>query len=192
MPLAVFVSLVLGNVYSAPARYFYFPDVKRLSISATVGWLTGFLILLGFLHRNASISLVVIGLGLLVPLITMPRIAARMIWEQHSGGRRSQDPRILIYGAGRGGNALANWIKFQRLEVRLIGFIEDNLALVGKDAFGYRVWGQERDLPTIRALHDVNELWVTFVPDGIQQQRLETVCSKEGSCTSSGGAEGGV
>jgi UDP-GlcNAc:undecaprenyl-phosphate/decaprenyl-phosphate GlcNAc-1-phosphate transferase len=74
---------------------------------------------------------------------------------------------ILIYGAGRGGEILLREILNNRLlELKPLGFIDDDPLKIGKKLQGYPVLGSFSDLKSIVEKHAVKGLLVSFKREG--------------------------
>jgi len=70
---------------------------------------------------------------------------------------------VLIYGAGRGGEILLREIINNRqLNIKPVGFIDDDPLKKGKKLQGYPVLGTFRDLESILGNHTVNGLLISF------------------------------
>jgi lipopolysaccharide/colanic/teichoic acid biosynthesis glycosyltransferase len=176
LPLTVIPVMIVGGGYRHPVRYFSFYDGIRLGFIVPPAWLTGFVMLLGFTYRNLSFYLIPVGCLFLIPLLTFPRIWNRMRWIN----KQTVDPdvhhRVLIYGAGSGGAALASWMKEAAKGMNLLGFLDDDSDLRGKQVCGFKVLGRESDIPTIHEVHRIKEIWVTFQLTGIKRKRLHAMC----------------
>lgn len=173
------VKLVSG-CYRQPLRRFSMRSATRLIASSIVGWVLAYLILLGFFHRNASIMLAPLSFLLTLPLMIGPRLLVREHWRRQANGSvKDTRTSVIIYGAGRRGEALAQLLQQGFPGVTVAGFIDDNeFELRGHEIQGLSVLGTERDLDTIHAVHEFDQLWTTFEPESHKYHRLERWCSK--------------
>ncbi|MFB3885561.1 MAG: sugar transferase [Thermodesulfobacteriota bacterium] len=178
IPLALISGMLLGGCYRHPVSYFSFDDAIRLLKVVPTACLVAFLLLLGFVNRGLSFYLVPQMCLLIVPLLAAPRIVRRIQWERidRNGERSGKSHKVLVYGAGRGGAALANWIKTTSNGLSCVGFLDDDPDLAGRVVSGYKVLGRESDVPTIHAVYDVDEIWMTFRPGEIKRHRFQKVC----------------
>jgi len=71
--------------------------------------------------------------------------------------------RVLIYGAGRGGELLLREIlNNKRLQIKPVGFIDDDILKAGKKLQGYPIFGTFIDLEEIRRRHDIEGVLISF------------------------------
>jgi UDP-GlcNAc:undecaprenyl-phosphate GlcNAc-1-phosphate transferase len=70
---------------------------------------------------------------------------------------------VLIYGAGRGGEILLREILNNRkLNVKPVGFLDDNTLKIGKKLQGYPVLGSFEDIERLRKKLGVNGMLISF------------------------------
>lgn len=143
----------------------------------SLAWMAGFLVLVG-ITRSVSLYLMPMGWFVVCTLLIIGRAAFSMDSRKTRSTQREQSPGLLIYDFNGGGIALANWVKTCSPGIRLLGFLADDRERVGQRVHGMPILGSERDLPTIRSAHHVQELWVTFTPDSKKRRRLITFCEK--------------
>ncbi len=86
----------------------------------------------------------------------------------------------LIYGAGRGGEILLKEILNNKaLQLKPIGFIDDDAIKTGKKLQGYPILGTFADLKGIMARHPVTTLLVSFSDyRAIDEDRVKRYCRK--------------
>ncbi len=142
-PMAMLPVMIVGG-YRHPLRYFSFGDAMRLIFVVDAGWLIAYLGLLGVFHRNASISVAAIGLFIVVPAIIFPRIVQRDRWQRRTRESREPNTRVIIYGVGRRGLALASLLKQGFPGARVFGFLDDDRSLWGRYLLGVKVFGSQR------------------------------------------------
>jgi UDP-GlcNAc:undecaprenyl-phosphate GlcNAc-1-phosphate transferase len=89
---------------------------------------------------------------------------------------------VLIYGAGRGGELLLREIlNNSSMNVKPLGFIDDNPLKKGKKLQGYPVLGNLADLETLIRSNKINGLLISFKePNGKQFDRLKEFCHEQG------------
>ena len=90
--------------------------------------------------------------------------------------------RVLIYGAGDGGELLLRELRNNReLNLSPIGFLDDDPAKSGKVIHGLRVFGGNGDLRTVCAQHDVDEVVISSLKmaDERVQQVLQTCADRQ-------------
>lgn len=183
MPLIVVPTLLLAGCYRQRVRHFSLGMAGRLTVASTGGWLLAFVLLLALFHRSASLMLLPLGVLLTLPLLITPRLFYRY-WKRrtHENGKPRHDcAHLAVYGAGQRGAALAHLLRFGFPRARVVGFLDDNDAdMRGREIEGLKILGSERDLETIHALHELDQLWLTFVPNEAKRQRLQQWCRAHG------------
>jgi lipopolysaccharide/colanic/teichoic acid biosynthesis glycosyltransferase len=175
IPLVLVGGLLLGGCYRHPLRFFSLTDAIRLVRVTSLSWVLGYLILMEYSTRNASLYLVPMSWLLLIPLLAAPRVWLRVHSERARAARQDTCRRVIIYGAGVGGTALATWIKNGVRDLKLVGFLDDDSILRGRLVLGFRVLGQESAIPTIKKVHHIDQIWVTFQPDPLKRGRLQAL-----------------
>jgi hypothetical protein len=100
------------------------------------------------------------------------------MWESKHSGDSEQSRKILIYGTGRMGTSIINLIVGGLNGVVSLGFLDDDADLKGRYIKGYKVLGHESDIPTIHEVHNIDEIWLSFLPDGLKRNRLNKICSQ--------------
>lgn len=173
LPVSVACAILLGSCYANPMRSFSLSDAVRLVVTATLALLCGFILLFS-LDREISLNLLPLTWFILMSFLGLPRVLVRMRWERRQDAKRKSKNRILIYGAGRKGVALARCAN----NGSLVGFIDDTEFMHGRRILGYPVLGRESDLPTIHEVYQFNEIWVTFRMTLAQRGRIESMCRK--------------
>jgi UDP-GlcNAc:undecaprenyl-phosphate GlcNAc-1-phosphate transferase len=93
--------------------------------------------------------------------------------------RRSLSGRTaIIYGAGRGGEILLREIlNNESLQLKPVGFIDDDPVKIGKKFQGYPVLGSSGEIDAILDKYPAEVLLVSFSPNGAQlPSRIEYAC----------------
>lgn len=127
-----------------------------------------------FIYRFKSFSkgVFVIDFFLTTCLLLAVRGSFRMFTD--SVKRRTlHGERVLIYGAGRGGELLLREILHnQALSVYPVGFIDDDPLKHGKKLQGYPVLGSLEDLGRLTRKYNLNGILVSFNPNGHQKHEI--------------------
>lgn len=185
MPLGVVFAMLIGGVYRAPLRHFGFSEALRVSYANVAGWLVAFILMMAFLHRTLSLSVIPLSILASITLVSLPRVIARRRYYRRrpsshaSYNRAPGGVSVLVYGAGRRGAALTTLLRDGFDRVHLVGLLDDNDARCrGKRIAGLPVLGGERDLESIHARHGLTEIWLSFKPDGLKASRLAHWCEK--------------
>jgi UDP-GlcNAc:undecaprenyl-phosphate/decaprenyl-phosphate GlcNAc-1-phosphate transferase len=107
----------------------------------------------------------------------------RLFLETHKRKTLSGD-KVLIYGAGRGGELLLREIiNNKRLNVQPLGFLDDDPLKKGKKIQGYPILGPFDAIDGIHAQHQLNGVLISFNDmNGHHAEALKAArefCSKE-------------
>jgi hypothetical protein len=178
----VLLFLIVTGVYKTPLRHFGLYDTLNLGRKLFYSVVIISFFWVGFKFRNTSFYLIPgFYIFSFIALLTA-RGLSRICFERRHGNSHcdTESKRILIYGAGKVGTSLVNWIKFRLENIQILGFIDDALLLQGRKVSGLPVLGSERDISNINGFRRVDEIWLAFLPDGKKKKRLESICGEKG------------
>lgn len=143
----------------------------------------GTILILLFLYRFQSFSraVFVIYWGIMVILVSLSRLSFRLLDEGIKNGN-PHGRSTLIYGAGIGGQMMLKEIETNReVDLRLVGFLDDNIKLRGRKVRGYPVMGSGADLEKIISEHKVREVIISFRIGGEEKRKeIRERCKKQG------------
>jgi len=156
----------LSGVYRGVWRYSSTPDLIRViksAIYATGGSYGAFYLIfrLDFVPR----SLLLLQLILLIVLMGGGRLIYRIVRDSHEYGRNATQGRhkLLIIGAGNGGEKLFREIrKNVKLNLQVIGFVDDSSAFKNRSIHGVPVLGKISDLPQIIEKTNVKKVYIAI------------------------------
>jgi FlaA1/EpsC-like NDP-sugar epimerase len=114
-------------------------------------------------------------------LLMFSRLSMRFIVSDvlHAArGQAEERRRLLIYGAGRGGQQLANSLR-QEPHLVLVGYIDDDERLSGQQVDGIRVWHSSM-LDRVVEERDVDEVLLA-IPSARRSRRREIVAALQKS-----------
>lgn len=178
-PLVIVPMLIVAGCSRQPMRHFSAGGALRLGAVSVAGWIVAELVLLGLFHRSSSVVLGALGLLLSLPLMGLPCIWYREHWRRQGRANGNvSSVKLAIYGTGRRGSALVTLLEQGFPDVEVQGLLDDDAAQMrGRVVMGRRVLGSERDLDTIQAVHEIDQLWTTFEPDVYKHRRLQRWCA---------------
>jgi len=178
LPVLVFVKmcafLVMG-VYRGIWRYTSIDDLIVFAKAVLLSSVASLLAVL-FAFRFEGFSRTVFALdGILMFLfLAGSRMAFRLFRQMLPAGNRHTGRRVLIYGAGDGGELLLRELLNNRaLKLAPIGFLDDDPAKSGKVIHGLRVFGGNGDLRQVCEQQEVDE--VVISSSKMPQDRIEEV-----------------
>jgi UDP-GlcNAc:undecaprenyl-phosphate GlcNAc-1-phosphate transferase len=108
------------------------------------------------------------------------RMAFRLFRQLLPAVSEQNGKRVLIYGAGDGGELLLRELRNNReLQLAPIGFLDDDPAKSGKVIHGLRVFGGNGDLDTVCSQHEVDEIVISSMK--MSEERIQEVlrCCEE-------------
>jgi UDP-GlcNAc:undecaprenyl-phosphate GlcNAc-1-phosphate transferase len=172
MKMSVF--LVMG-VYRGLWRYTGMSDMVVFAKATAVSSVASVLMVL-FVFRFVGFSRTVFAIDavLMFLLLAGSRMAFRLFRQVLPAVRPHDGRRVLIYGAGDGGELLLRELRNNRdLNLSPVGFLDDDPAKNGKVIHGLRVFGGNGDLASVCAQHDVHEVVISSLK--MTDERIKAV-----------------
>jgi UDP-GlcNAc:undecaprenyl-phosphate/decaprenyl-phosphate GlcNAc-1-phosphate transferase len=185
LPVLVFVkmaSFLVMGVYRGIWRYTGLDDlivfVKAVIISSVLSVLA---VLFAFRFEGFSRTIFIIDALLMFMFLAGSRMAFRLFRQvlpvSHSGTGR----RVLIYGAGDGGELLLRELQNNRaLKYLPVGFIDDDPAKRGKLIHGLKVYGGNGALPEVCSKVDADALLISSSMMSEERlQKIQEICRNQ-------------
>ena len=182
IPMVLFVKMVVfyvAGLYKGPWGYINVDDVLRMLRSVLLACIAAGLILwlipsLGVISR----TVLFIDFNLLFFFVIATRSSSRILeYLRFAGNRKGKT--VLIYGLGRAGShALNEFLKNRRLNLKPVGFIDDDESNKGRQINGYPVLGTLDTLEGVLGSQVISEVIVSR--DDISEEklgRLSQICS---------------
>lgn len=166
LPVLVFVKmaafLVMG-VYRGIWRYTSLDDLivfaKAVVLSSVMSVLA---VLFAFRFEGFSRTIFIIDGLLMFMFLAGSRMAFRLFRQILPAPGAGDGRRVLIYGAGDGGELLLRELQNNRaLKYAPVGFVDDDPAKSGKVIHGLKVYGGNGDLSAICRQHEVDEVLIS-------------------------------
>lgn len=167
LTLIVFIFIYISissfqHLYSKINRYFsvydIFQTVRAVGLTTLITFLLNAVFLDGVSFRFYILNLVFISL-----LINTSRIFWRL-YSEHQMKKNQRLPetqnRILLVGAGQGGQLLISRIKEQRDDVDIFGLVDDDLTKKGTSLLSVPILGTTADIPKLIPANKVDEIVV--------------------------------
>lgn len=110
------------------------------------------------------------------------RVFRDYLYQLAHRGHDGNEKRVVIVGAGDAGEVIAREIlRRRRLDCRLLGFLDDNPALLGRVIHQLPVLGATEDLPELTQTHRIDEV-IIAIPSatGAQIRRILKLCESCG------------
>ncbi|HEX5890253.1 MAG TPA: hypothetical protein VFY61_16210 [Pyrinomonadaceae bacterium] len=166
LPVLVFIKmsvfLVMG-VYRGLWRYTSMSDLIVFAKAVILSSVASLLVLLfQFRFEGFSRKVFVIDAVLMFLFLAGSRMAFRLFRQILPAVGTPNGRRVLIYGAGDGGELLLRELRNNRdLNLSPIGFLDDDPAKSGKLIHGLKVFGGNGDLGTVCTQHEVDEVVIS-------------------------------
>jgi UDP-GlcNAc:undecaprenyl-phosphate GlcNAc-1-phosphate transferase len=166
VPLLVIIklaALLWSGVYQGLWRYTGIDDLISFAKGIIVGSIASVLvILLLFRFQGFSRRVFFLDCLLLFILVTGSRLAFRFFRQMIPTTNGKNGRRVLIYGAGDGGELLLRELRNNTdLEFSPIGFVDDDPLKKGKVIHGLKVLGGNGSLPNICQKYKVDEILIS-------------------------------
>jgi len=179
LPVLVFVkmaSFLVMGVYRGIWRYTSLDDLivfaKAVVLSSVLSVMA---VLFAFRFEGFSRTVFIIDGILMFMFLAGSRLAFRLFRQVIPVARSSEGRRVLIYGAGDGGELLLRELLNNRaLKYSPVGFIDDDPAKSGKLIHGLKVYGGNGDLNSLCRQHEVDEVLISSsrMPEARLQELL--------------------
>jgi UDP-GlcNAc:undecaprenyl-phosphate GlcNAc-1-phosphate transferase len=175
-------SMYLFGVYKGVWESAGLRDLVGYIKAVTAGTVMAMLIPL-FLYRFESFSraVFVIHWVIMIILVSLSRLSFRLLDEGIRKAKGNGRP-ALIYGAGVGGQMALKEIETNKeMGLALVGFMDDNSRLHGKNLRGYPVLGGQDKLEEIILRYNIKEIIVSFKEKGEDKKReIIEMCARMG------------
>ena len=178
LPVLVFVKmsvfLVMG-VYRGLWRYTGMSDMvvfaKAIAVSSVASVL---MVLFVFRFEGFSRTVFAIDAVLMFLFLAGSRMAFRLFRQVLPAVGTRNGRRVLIYGAGDGGELLLRELRNNReLNLSPIGFLDDDPSKSGKVIHGLRVFGGNGDLASVCTQHEIDEIVISSLK--MTSERIQEV-----------------
>src|SRR5678816_1630797 len=188
LPVLVFIKMLvflMMGVYRGLWRYTSMSDLivfgKAVVLSSVASLV---LLLFAFRFEGFSRKVFIIDLVIMFLFLAGSRMAFRVFRQLLPAVNKQNGRRVLIYGAGDGGELLLRELRNNReLHLAPVGFVDDDPAKSGKVIHGLRVFGGNGDLSAICMQHEVDEVVISSLK--MTEERIEEVlrCCSERQIT---------
>lgn len=166
LPVLMFVKmatfLVMG-VYRGIWRYTSLDDLIVFGKAVAVSSVLSVLVLLfAFRFQGFSRAVFVIDGMLMFMFLAGSRMAFRLFRQLLPVPKTGEGRRVLIYGAGDGGElVLRELLNNRELQYAPIGFLDDDPGKTGKVIHGLKVFGGNGDMSAVCKRHEVDEVLIS-------------------------------
>jgi len=173
------VSFFIVGVYRGTWRYFGMMDTVVVAKGVFLGTVIAQLVLLyahGFFSYSRAVF--VIYSMLLLLAVTLSRASFRLVGE-YIQRKRHAGRRVVIHGAGDGGNLVMRELQNGEEVIRLLGFVDDDPRKVGIRVHGLPVLGGFEALAALVRQGEVDRIVVSDASLATERlQDLRALCSR--------------
>jgi len=178
LPVLVFIKMsvfLVTGVYRGLWRYTSIGDLIVFAKAVALSSIGSLLVLLfAFRFEGFSRKVFVIDAVLMLLFLAGSRMAFRLFRQILPAVGTANGRRVLIYGAGDGGELLLRELRNNRdLNLSPIGFLDDDPAKSGKVIHGLRVFGGNGDLGKVCTQHEVDEVVISSLK--MTEERIREV-----------------
>jgi UDP-GlcNAc:undecaprenyl-phosphate GlcNAc-1-phosphate transferase len=178
LPVLVFMkmaSFLVMGVYRGIWRYTSLDDLivfaKAVILSSVLSVLA---VLFAFRFEGFSRTVFIIDGILMFMFLTGSRLAFRLFRQVIPVSKSGDGRRVLIYGAGDGGELVLRELMNNRaLKYSPVGFLDDDPAKNGKLIHGFKVYGDNGNLSAVCKQHDVDEVLISS--SKMAEERLKEI-----------------
>jgi UDP-GlcNAc:undecaprenyl-phosphate/decaprenyl-phosphate GlcNAc-1-phosphate transferase len=185
LPVLLFIkmlSFLVTGIYRGLWRYTSMSDLIVFAKAVALSSVASVLVLLfAFRFEGFSRKVFIIDAVLMFLFLAGSRLAFRLFRQLVPAVTKQNGRRVLIYGAGDGGELLLRELRNNgELQLWPVGFLDDDPAKSGKVIHGLRVFSGNGDLSTVCAQHEVNEVVISSMK--MSEERIQEVlrcCSEK-------------
>lgn len=176
-----FIAFFTIRIYKGFWKYISLNDVVELVKASLLASILS-IAAVTFIYRfyNFSKGIFVIDFMLTTALLIGARVSFRIFFDTVKRKTLRGD-KILIYGAGRGGEMLLREIlNNKKLNVIPHGFIDDDALKKGKNIQGYQILGTNKELVSLIDNNNINGILISFSPkDSSHLETLKEICREK-------------
>jgi UDP-GlcNAc:undecaprenyl-phosphate GlcNAc-1-phosphate transferase len=169
------------GLYKGASRYTDISDLIKMIKAVLLGCVISSALLLWIIPGFGVLSraMLVIDFNLLIFFVIGARSSFRILEHLQATMNHNEGRNVLIYGVGKGSvNALKEFLDNPLLDLKPVGFIDDDLQNQGKQVNGYPVLGTLDSVEKILENKSVSEVIVTseHIPKE-KMNHLSMICS---------------
>lgn len=170
------------KVFSVINRYTDYKTLTRISISLVVSYFIVFLFKL-ILKFNISDRFLILSCLFSILFTILARLGWRLIYELRQKSKEtesSETKRILVVGAGDGGNLFIKTAQSDFPEFNIVGIVDRNPNKLNSYLHGVKVIGLDVEIPKIISNYEIDEV-VIAIPSlvGEDYERLLRLCKEQ-------------
>lgn len=179
----VYVAIAIRlKVFSLITRYTGTQTYVKIGGSLLCAYI--FLLLFStFIWKNFSYRFILVAFITSFVALIVPRLIWKCMHEQSKVQQASENKpiRTLVVGAGDGGNLFINTVEEKKINIDIVGIVDQDPNKLGSFIRSYRVLGNRNDIP--RLVEELNVEQVTIaIPSlsGREREAIVAICKSVG------------
>ncbi|WP_174851304.1 polysaccharide biosynthesis protein [Streptococcus suis] len=170
------------KVFSLITRYTGYQSYVKIGLSLISAY-SLFLIISMILWQTFSYRFILVSLFLSYVMLITPRIVWKVLYETRKNVIRKKDSplRILVVGAGDGGNTFINIVEDRKLDFEIVGIIDRDPNKLGTLIRTAKVLGNRNDIPRLVEELAVDQVTIAIPSlNGKEREKIVEICNTTG------------
>ncbi|MEG3251040.1 nucleoside-diphosphate sugar epimerase/dehydratase [Streptococcus suis] len=170
------------KVFSLITRYTGYQSYVKIGLSLISAY-SLFLIISMILWQTFSYRFILVSLFLSYVMLITPRIVWKVLHETRKNVIRKKDSplRILVVGAGDGGNIFINTVEDRKLNFEIVGIIDRDPNKLGTFIRTVKVLGNHNDIPRLVEELAVDQVTIAIPSlNGKEREKIVEICNTTG------------
>lgn len=170
------------KVFSLITRYTGYQSYVKIGLSL-ISAHSLFLIISMVLWQTFSYRFILVSLFLSFVMLITPRIVWKVLHESRKNAIRKKDSplRILVVGAGDGGNIFINTVEDRKLNFEIVGIVDRDPNKFGTFIRTAKVLGNRNDIPRLVEELAVDQVTIAIPSlNGKDREKIVEICNTTG------------
>ncbi|HEM4293748.1 TPA: polysaccharide biosynthesis protein [Streptococcus suis] len=170
------------KVFSLITRYTGYQSYVKIGLSLISAY-SLFLIISMILWQTFSYRFILVSLFLSYVMLITPRIVWKVLHETRKNAiRKKVSPlRILVVGAGDGGNTFINTVEDRKLDFEIVGIVDCDPNKLGTFIRTAKVLGNRNDIPRLVEELAVDQVTIAIPSlNGKEREKIVEICNTTG------------
>ncbi|HFI0812675.1 TPA: polysaccharide biosynthesis protein [Streptococcus suis] len=179
----VYVAIAIRlKVFSLITRYTGTKTYVKIGGSLLCAYV--FLLLFStFIWKNFSYRFILVAFVTSFVALIVPRLIWKFMHEQSKVQQASEDQpiRTLVVGAGDGGNLFINTVEEKKINIDIVGIIDQDPYKIGSFIRSYKVLGDRNDIPRLVEEFNVEQVTIAIPSlSGRDREAIVAICKSVG------------
>ncbi|HFU3798858.1 TPA: polysaccharide biosynthesis protein [Streptococcus suis] len=179
----VYVAIAIRlKVFSLITRYTGTKTYVKIGGSLLCAYV--FLLLFStFIWKNFSYRFILVAFVTSFVALIVPRLIWKYMHEQSKIQQASENQpiRTLVVGAGDGGNLFINTVEEKKINIEIVGIIDQDPNKLGSFIRSYKVLGDRNDIPRLVEEFNVEQVTIAIPSlSGRDRETIVTICKSVG------------